>query len=695
MDLTGVQLGKYRVVEQVNAGGMAQVYKAYQPDLDRYVAIKVIAADLGRDPAFLEQFEREAKTLARLEHPNILPIYDSGHYGDMPYLVTQYVQAGTLADRLGKPLPIDEATGIISQLGDALGYAHARGVVHRDVKPSNALVTPSGHVLLADFGIAQAIESQGKAGATSGTPAYMAPEQRKGQPVDGRADIYALGVMLYELLSGKHSGEQNLITRSLNANLFIHPALLQVIGCATAEAPEDRYEVTEELVAAVQEAALKASGEYAESPSTTQQALEAVLIAMLTVVGIGLILYAGNAVFLQHESLSTWMGAFTAAAACLLCDAMLVTRDRSRSISLSFIGSMVLVILGCISLTIPLDLLATGGKVPPEAWGMLLMFFLPGVLMFLAAAGLYAFAHRQPSSEVKRNIPRSRPIVARRARFTPSYLRRARNTALKYLIAAILTAAVARVIANVAPRGSPIVGIAQEIMGLSVYVLVLMGAAFVVWYAYSQVTLAATETADSSSPQVASKAKEHKVRLDKAREYRERIREAIAQTREGPLRERLQSATERLDEWVSHVEHLTARLDELERDPVLRRDLSTVPRAVDSLEARLALEEDTDTGVREAVQQTLAARQSQLLQLRALERVKTQAELYSEETVAALGTIYSQVLLVDAKNIEGGRAQRLRAGIDEQVKVLRDLLDAMDKVQERGQTSEVLATQVI
>jgi len=281
-------------------------------------------------------------------------------------------------------------------------------------------------------------------------------------------------------------------------------------------------------------------------------------------------------------------------------------------------------------------------------------------------------------------MQRARPIVARRARFTPAYLRRSRNTALKYLIAAILTAAAARVISSVAPRGSLIADLVQPITGLMVYVVILMGAAFVVWYAYSQATLA-SENTEQLLPQAMSRAKERSARVDKAHEYRERIYQAIAQTREGPLRERLQSVTERLDEWVTHVERLTARLDELERDPILRRDLSTVPRAVDSLEARLALDADTDAGVRDAVRQTLAARELQLRHLRTLERLKTQAELYSEETVAALGTIYSQALIMDAKDIESGRAQRLRADIDEQVKALRDLIDAMDEVQGHGQ----------
>jgi flagellar basal body-associated protein FliL len=351
---------------------------------------------------------------------------------------------------------------------------------------------------------------------------------------------------------------------------------------------------------------------------------------------------------------------------------------------LSLIGSIVTVILGCMSATLPLEMSTMGGQVPPDGLVMLILFSLPSVVLFLVAAGLYAYAHRQPSATVKRNIQRSRSIAAKRARFTLASINRARSSALRYLIAAILTAAAARVITSMAPHGSPIVGLAQAVMYLMVYVVVLMGAAFVVWYAFSQTTLAA-QADERLSPQAMSKAKERSARLDKAHKYQTRIREAIAQAHEGQLRDRLQSATERLDEWVAHVEHITARLGELERDPVLRRDLSTVPRAVDSLEARLSLEQDTDVGVRDAVRQTLAARQSQLRQLRALERLKVQAELYSEETIAALGAIYSEILLVDAKDIEGGRAQRLRADIDEQVKSLRDLLDAMDEVQGREQ----------
>ena len=148
------------------------------------------------------------------------------------------------------------------------------------------------------------------------------------------------------------------------------------------------------------------------------------------------------------------------------------------------------------------------------------------------------------------------------------------------------------------------------------------------------------------------------------------------------MRQRLQTATRQLDDWIAGIERLTARLNELERNPVIRRDRNAVPRAIHMLEARLNQNPNLDPGIEAAARQTLAARQTQLRQLRALERVMAQAELQSEETVAALGTIYSQVLLVEAKDTQGRRAQRLQADINEQAQTLRDLLHAMDEVQE-------------
>jgi serine/threonine protein kinase len=712
VDLTGVQLGQYRVVERLGVGGMAEVYKAYQPALDRYVVVKVIASDLGHDSVFLDQFEREAKTLARLEHPNILPVYDSGCYGNTPYLVTQYVREGTLAERMDRPLPVEEAVRIICQVGDALAYAHAMGFVHRDVKPSNVLFTKSGSALLADFGVAQALRSQDgtddNQGVGGGTPDYMAPEQCAGKPVDGRADIYSMGVLLYGLLTGKRTGEQTLLTRSLSAVRIPQP-LREVIACAAATRPDDRYEVVEDFVAAAQEALLKISGEYVEPPKLTHQSLEAVLIAVFILLGLGLGIYAMK-LMADYRKLDTWMataigsviwmGALTGSASCLLNAALLIFRDRTRPFSPALLGTVGLVLAGGAALIIPLSLgmelpsdasdsFLTTAK-PVNAIGSELLCLLPGVLMLLAAAGLYTYHHRHSLLAVRQNIWRTRRVIQRKSfasaeRRSRFITRRMRDAWIQSLAAVLLLVAASRILAYVAPSGS-IISIMAVVIEVSLIVAGLFGlVALVVWYAFSHVTSASESFVERVPSQVLSDVEVRRARLEKAREYEARIREVITQTCEGPVRERLQSATERLDEWVVYLERLTVRMNELEHDSVIRRDRSTVPRAIDRLEARLVLDQDTDTGVKDAVRRTLVARQAQLRYLRALDRIMTQAELHSDETVAALGTIYSQVLLVDARDIQSGRAQRLRADIDEQVQALNDLLDAMVEVQERRQ----------
>jgi hypothetical protein len=707
MDLTGVQLDKYHVVEQIDTGGMAEVYKAYQPDLDRYVAIKVITSDLGSDPTFLDQFEREARMLAQLEHPNILPIYDSGRYGDTPYLVTQYVQEGTLADRMGKPLPPEEAVRIICQLGDALGYAHAKGIIHRDVKPANVLFTKSGNVLLADFGIAQAAESQRKASARaskgSGTPAYMAPEQRAGKPVDGRADIYAMGVVLYELLTGKSAGKQNILARTFTG--FRIPApLVEVIECATMGRPDNRHQVAEDFVAAVQEALLKISGEYVGPSALKQQALEAVIIAMFVLVGVSLSIFT---VWLltRPGSLDTWsagflgpfmwMGSLMGALICLANAAVLIFRDRTRPFSMALLGTIGLITAGGAALVIPLGVgfeivthSTMGGGAGATGMGSTLLCALPGVALLGGAFRLYISHHRQTRISVPQSIqPTSQSMRRKSPAFAAQHARLVtRKTsidAFRTLLVVIVFIAIAGVVVSVAPVGSTTHGLAVTMLGALIYTTIIMVVVFVVWYAFNKIT---TPSADPtgrppSEFHASSNVKARQARLEKAREYQERIEKTVAQAREGPLRDRLKASTQRLDDWIAYIERLTQHLNKFEHDPIIRRNLSTVPRAVHMLEARIALDRDTSTGVKRAVHRTLAARQTQLHNLRTLERLMIQAELYSEETVAALGTIYSQLLLVAARDVHSPRVQRLRADIDEQVQTLSDLLDAISEIQ--------------
>src|SRR5262245_11456570 len=203
-DLLDAYLGPYHLIEVIGRGGMADVYKAHQPSLDRFVAIKVLPRT--RDPDFARRFKREAYTLARLQHPNILAVHDYGEHDSLLYLVMQYIENGTtLADLLNVPMAPQQALPLSGYVLGALDYAHRRGVIHRDIKPSNILMS-SHWPMLSDFGIAKLMDESQRftqSGMLVGTAAYMAPEQATGRPLDGRTDLYAAGIVLYELLTGR------------------------------------------------------------------------------------------------------------------------------------------------------------------------------------------------------------------------------------------------------------------------------------------------------------------------------------------------------------------------------------------------------------------------------------------------------------------------------------------------------------
>ncbi len=205
--MIGQSLGKYQIIEKLGEGGMATVYKAYDPSLERYVAIKVIRAMNQIDSDFLIRFQREARALAKLDHPYILKVLDYGEEGGIPYLVMPFVAYGTLKQYINKRIGFKKAIEIIIPIAEALGYAHKRKIIHRDIKPANILFGESGEPILSDFGIAKMLDAGEQTQLTGtglgiGTPAYMAPEQWNGV-VDERTDIYALGIVLYELITGR------------------------------------------------------------------------------------------------------------------------------------------------------------------------------------------------------------------------------------------------------------------------------------------------------------------------------------------------------------------------------------------------------------------------------------------------------------------------------------------------------------
>ncbi|HUG53637.1 MAG TPA: serine/threonine-protein kinase, partial [Vicinamibacteria bacterium] len=206
---SGTTFGPYQILEPLGKGGMATVYKAYEPGLDRYVALKVLPPEFLHDEGFAERFRREAKVIARLEHPNIIPIHAFGieEKARTPWMAMRLVPGGALSGALsGARIAPERVVAILRGVADALDYAHGKGIVHRDIKPQNVLLDEAGRVYLADFGIAKIVEGAPgltRTGMISGTPQYMAPEQAMAATVDGRADIYALGVVAYEMLTGR------------------------------------------------------------------------------------------------------------------------------------------------------------------------------------------------------------------------------------------------------------------------------------------------------------------------------------------------------------------------------------------------------------------------------------------------------------------------------------------------------------
>lgn len=206
--VVGEQVGGYKITAKVGQGGMATVYRAYHEALDRYVAIKVLHPLYSGDESFLRRFEREARLVARLEHPNIVPIYDFAYHNEHPYLVMRYVEGQTLKERQHRgDFSQSEIRAIVSAIASGLDYAHSQGVLHRDIKPSNILLTPEGGVYITDFGLArmaQAGTSTMSQDMMLGTPQYISPEQARGDvELDGRTDLYSLGIVLYEMVTGR------------------------------------------------------------------------------------------------------------------------------------------------------------------------------------------------------------------------------------------------------------------------------------------------------------------------------------------------------------------------------------------------------------------------------------------------------------------------------------------------------------
>lgn len=278
------KIGRYIIKSELGRGGMATVYRGFDPSFDREVAIKVLPREMLHDPQFRSRFEREIKMVAALEHPSIVPVYDVGDENGQPYFVMRYMTGGSLSDLIEKgKFSIEDTAQIIEKVAQGLAYSHRKGIIHRDLKPDNILFDENGNPFISDFGIAKLTEAGGglTGSGVIGTPAYMSPEQAQGGEIDSRSDVYGLGVIIYQMLSGqqpysadtpmgvvvKHITEP--VPEILKLLPTLPPEVNNVIKTSMAKDKSKRYETTVDLAKAMNMIAFGSEGNITFSTNSS------------------------------------------------------------------------------------------------------------------------------------------------------------------------------------------------------------------------------------------------------------------------------------------------------------------------------------------------------------------------------------------------------------------------------------------
>lgn len=643
--LIGQTLGQYKIIEQIGEGGMATVFKAHQPGLNRDVALKILPPYVAEKEGFTERFTREAQAIGNLHHPNILPVYDSGQDKGYGYIAMRYVpQATTLAGLMKNPLEMQQVVELTRQIAAALEHAHRAGIVHRDIKPTNILMD-NDWVLLSDFGLAKMMETPSEltgSGVGIGTPSYMSPEQARGGQVDHRTDIYSLGIIVFEMLTGQvpHKAETPLATvvkrineplpppRSLNPN--IPENVERILLKALAVEPADRFDSADAFAQSLKDAFDSAATEagvfedfemtmakpiepspskpiaqpveppasqpVAGQPKKGITSLEVVFITVLGVIGLCGVM--GVLLSFVPDSDTGGLNNLELAPACLgmvfagVTSALMIwIRDRSKPAS-------ALMALGIVFWFVGINILGWGGfaAVSPgdntflENLGFsIALCFAPGGIFALLGLGMYGYDFRK-----------NRQTSAVTINSQPNY------------------------------------------------------------------------STGSRQPRAA--------KLQRAIEYKRHINAMIKQKQGSALAGQLSPVSAKLNQWEAHLQQLVNRLDMFESNQIIQRDIHEVPADISRLQD--LLEQETNPQVRREIAEALNKHQEHKRQLDSLQTLMRRTELDIDETLAAIGAIYSQMQIIGAKEIDNKRASRLSADISEQANRLGDLLEAMDEVYE-------------
>jgi flagellar biosynthesis chaperone FliJ len=630
--LIGQSLGKYEVIRMAGEGGMATVFLARQPGLDRDVALKILAPGAAGRTNFGERFTREAQAIGSLHHPNILPVYDFGQDRGYNYIAMRYVPgAQTLADRMKQPLTPPEFLRLAEQVAAALDHAHKAGIIHRDIKPSNVLLD-NDWVLLSDFGLAKTTEGPSDltgSGVGLGTPAYMSPEQARGLPLDHRTDIYSLAIIVYEMLTGQvpHKADTPMgtvikrVSEPMERPSRINPAIPvgveQVLLKALAKDPTQRHNSAGEFVAE-----LKAAYEpERETPaqSVSQQPVATTAPPPAQQGGIG--------------PLKIGLMGFSALAGLCGVSGVLLsfTRDDTGAMNIelapvclgiAFAGFTGLIMVGL-----------RNRRQPISAW-LLASLALWGLGTFIMGFG--GFSLLDPGDMA----------LIENAAF---------STALCF-----------------------VPGLALAGLGVGAYFIDWRGGRRKYPARRQQQEHDIAARGQSAPAQAAVKPDPLDEKLRRAAEYRKEISRQIKQKEATPFADQLAPIGENLMRWETHLRQLTTRLRNYQQNHLLQRELVENPQTIERIERELQAE--TDLEVRREIEQTLDRYRAHQRQLDSLAQRIRRTELDIDETVGAIATIYSQLQLLDAKRMDRHRASRISIDVKDQSDRVEDMLQAMDEV---------------